>query len=238
MNKHENKGCQECDLNENNVDEIIEENELPSEYAHHLEKIPRNVDVKEKFEKHYRELLGEDYEKFMSYSLSYIRKCIRVNTLKTNVEDIKKRLSDRWILEPIPWCKEGFWIEFKEGKRFDIGNLIEHQLGYMYIQESASMIPPVVLAPKPGELVLDMCAAPGSKTTQIAMYMQNKGILLANDVSGSRLKALGMNLQRCGVHNALITMMLESRLQKIGKKILILDLIKYLLMLLAQGQEP
>ncbi len=218
MKKHEDETCQECKLNENNVDEIIEENELPPEYEHHLEKIPRNVDVKEKFEKHYRELLGEDYEKFMNYSLSYIRKCIRVNTLKIDVKDIKKRLSDRWNLEQIPWCKEGFWIEFKDGKRFDIGNLIEHQLGYIYVQESASMIPPVVLAPKSGELVLDMCAAPGSKTTQMAMYMENKGILLANDVAGARLKALGMNLQRCGVHNAIITMMMESRLQRIGKE--------------------
>src|SRR3989338_11706478 len=131
---------------------------------HTLEKIPRNVDVKKRFEDHYRALLGKDYERFMNYSLSYIRKCIRINTLKTTVEDIERRLEERWILEPIPWCREGFWIKYREGKRFDIGNLIEHHLGYVYVQESASMIPPVVLSPKPGEIVLDMCAAPGSKT--------------------------------------------------------------------------
>jgi tRNA (cytosine49-C5)-methyltransferase len=204
------------------IDEVVEEangfdrttaDDVPT--AHRLEKIPRNVDVKKKFEDHYRELLGEDYDKFMNYSLSYIRKCIRVNTLKANVEDIKKRLEERWQLEPIPWCTEGFWITFKDGKRFDLGNLIEHHLGYVYVQEAASMIPPVVLDPQPGETVLDLCAAPGSKTTQIAMYMKNSGILVANDVSGSRLKALGMNMQRCGVNNSVITLMQENRFQRV-----------------------
>jgi len=190
---------------------VVDENN-----SHHLEKIPRNVDVKKKFEDHYRELLGDDYEKFMNYSLSYIRKCIRVNTLKANVVDIKKRLEERWSLESIPWCPEGFWITYKDGKRFDIGNLIEHHLGYVYVQEAASMIPPIVLKPEPGEMVLDICAAPGSKTTQIAMYMQNSGILVANDISGSRLRALGMNMQRCGVRNVVLTMMQEHRFKRIA----------------------
>ncbi len=185
---------------------------------HKLERIQRNVDIKKRFEEHYQLLLGKDYDTFMNYSLSYIRKCIRVNTLKSTVEDVRARLESRWNLEPIPWCPEGFWIEFKNGKRFDLGNLIEHHLGYVYIQESASMIPPVVLDPQPGEVVLDMCAAPGSKTSQIAMYMQNKGILIANDVSGARLKALGMNLQRCGIRNTVMTMMQEYRFAKLAQE--------------------
>ncbi len=185
--------------------------------AHRLERIPRNVDVKKRFEDHYRLLLGDDYEKFMNYSLSYIRKCIRVNTLKANVDEIKKRLENRWILEEIPWCRDGFWITFKDGKRFDLGNLIEHHLGYVYVQEAASMIPPVILDPKPGESVLDMCAAPGSKTTQIAMYMKNTGILVANDIQGSRLKALGMNMQRCGVNNSVITMIQDNKFRRVAE---------------------
>ncbi len=206
--------CDACELVSTLDTETF--NYLPeNEPLHVLEKIPRNVDVKKRFEDHYRELLGEDYDKFMNYSLSYIRKCIRVNTLKSTVDDIKKRLEEKWILEQIPWCNEGFWIKYRDGKRFDLGNLIEHHLGYVYIQESASMIPPIVLDPAPGELVLDMCAAPGSKTSQIAMYMENKGLLIANDVSGMRLKALGMNLQRCGVRNAVLTMMQEYRFKRI-----------------------
>jgi NOL1/NOP2/sun family putative RNA methylase len=204
------------DVNGDVIESIESSPDTPT--AHRLEKIPRNVDVKKKFEDHYRELLGENYNKFMNYSLSYIRKCIRVNTLKASVEDIKNRLEDRWQLEPIPWCKEGFWITYKDGKRFDLGNLIEHHLGYIYVQEAASMIPPRVLDPQPGETVLDMCAAPGSKTTQIAMYMKDKGILVANDIAGSRLKALGMNMQRCGVSNAVLTMMQEHRFLRLANQ--------------------
>ncbi|MCK5629002.1 MAG: NOL1/NOP2/sun family putative RNA methylase, partial [Nanoarchaeota archaeon] len=112
-----------------------------------------------------------------------------------------------WKLTQIPWCKEGFWIEHHKKERRDIGNLVEHSLGYFYVQEAASMIPPVVLNPKPEEIVLDMCASPGSKASQIAQYMQNKGLLVANDYKGIRLAPLGINLQRMGITNFIITLM-------------------------------
>jgi len=147
-----------------------------------------------------------DWEEFKKYSLSYLRKSIRVNTLKASVRKVKEVLSD-WRLEQVPWCKEGFFIEHKIEERFDIGNTKAHFLGYVFVQEAASMIPPVVLDAKPGEFILDMCAAPGAKTTQIAAMMQNKGLLIANDVSYERIKLLGMNLQRCGVSNHIITIM-------------------------------
>lgn len=210
----EDKLCEECG-SELNIDEFLENKTVGEKNVHELEKIPRSIDIKKKFEEHYRELLKDDYDKFMNYSLSYIRKCIRVNTLKMTIEDIKKRLEDKWILEQIPWCKEGFWIKYKDGKRFDLGNLIEHHLGYIYVQEAASMIPPIILNPEPGEFVLDMCAAPGSKTSQMAMYMENKGLIIANDVSGMRIKALGMNLQRCGVRNTIITLMHDNKFKKL-----------------------
>lgn len=169
-----------------------------------LTSIPQEVEIKPAFAERYKALLGDRYDEFMKYSLSYARKCIRVNTLKSSPEDIKKRLGDKWHLEPVSWCKESFFITFKEGKRFDIGNLEEHQLGYLYIQDAASMLPPVVLNPRPEEFVLDLCAAPGSKTTQMAAMMENTGMLIANDVDVGRVKPLGLNLQRCGVANALI----------------------------------
>ncbi|MBW3019655.1 RsmB/NOP family class I SAM-dependent RNA methyltransferase, partial [Candidatus Woesearchaeota archaeon] len=100
--------------------------------------------------------------------------------------------------------------DHKEG-RLDLGNTYEHALGYYYVQEAASMIPPIVLDPQPGETILDMCAAPGSKSSQIAQYMNNEGLLIANDVKGDRLSALGMNLQRMGVHNQIITLMPGQR---------------------------
>nr|MCK4929818.1 NOL1/NOP2/sun family putative RNA methylase [Nanoarchaeota archaeon] len=173
------------------------------------------IEFKEKFIKRYSNLT--DFKEFKKYSLLYIRKSIRVNTLKISINELKKRLQKKWNLEQIPWCKQGFWIDYKlegEKKRYDIGNVLEHQLGYIYVQEAASMIPPVVLEPKPGELVLDMCSAPGSKASQIAALMQNKGLLISNDVKGDRLKPLGINLQRTGVSNALITQMPGHKFKK------------------------
>lgn len=171
-----------------------------------MERMPiaDQIVFKEKFIERYSALT--DWEVFKQYSLSWLRKSIRVNTLKTTVADIQRRLTkdNAWQLEPVPWCSEGFFIT---GARRDVGNLMEHALGYIYVQEAASMIPPLALDPQPGELVLDMAAAPGSKTTQIAMQMQNQGLLIANDVEASRLAALGINLQRCGVSNAVITKM-------------------------------
>lgn len=174
-----------------------------------LKPIPgaEKLKVKTEFEKRYKELLGKRYSSFMKYSLSFLRRSIRVNTVKMSVNALKKRLQKDWKLKQIPWCKQGFWIEHIRGERRDIGNTIEHSLGYFYVQEAASMIPPIVLNPKPGETVLDMCAAPGSKATQIAAMMKNKGVLVANDISGIRLRPLAMNLQRVGVTNTIVTLM-------------------------------
>src|SRR3990167_9855374 len=168
------------------------------------------MEFKEKFVKKYASLT--DIDSFLEFSLKNIRKSIRVNTLKISVNELKKRLKD-YKLTQIPWCKEGFFVE---GPRTDLGNLKEHQLGYFYIQEAASMIPPIVLDPKPGEIILDIAASPGSKTTQIAQYMENKGILIANDYTYERMKPLSINLQRCGVTNSIITLMEGQWFKKSG----------------------
>jgi len=167
------------------------------------------IDIKPAFRERYESLT--DWKEFKEISLSYLRRSIRVNTLKITVDDLLKRMGD-WNLNPVPWCSEGFWVEHSGGRR-DIGNRIEHSLGYFYVQEAASMIPPVVLGPKLGETVLDMCAAPGSKATQIGQYMKNTGTLVANDYTGDRIRSLGINLQRCGLTNHCITMMKGHRFQ-------------------------
>ena len=155
-----------------------------------------HITWKDKFVERYSKLT--DFEIFKEYSMKPLRKSIRVNTLKISIPDLKKRIP--YPLTPIPWCKEGFFIEGR-----GIGNLVEHTLGYFYMQEAASMIPPLVLEPKENEIVLDMAAAPGSKTTQIAAMMKNTGVLIANDVEVPRLKALSINLQRCGILNTVMT---------------------------------
>jgi len=87
----------------------------------------------------------------------------------------------------------------------ELGRSLEHVLGYYYVQELASMLPVFALAPKPGEIVVDLAAAPGSKTTQIAAAMENTGTVLANEISLGRIKILASNLERCGVSNTIIT---------------------------------
>ncbi len=87
----------------------------------------------------------------------------------------------------------------------ELGRAEEHLLGYYYIQELASMLPILALNPKENESFFDMCAAPGSKTTQAAAKMKNTGTIIANEVSMGRLKILASNLERCGCTNTIIT---------------------------------
>jgi len=173
-----------------------------------LNQIPDTEDIefKEPFIERYEKLTN--FAEFKRYSLSFLRRSIRVNTIKISVEELKKRLQAKWNLDPVPWCKEGFYIEHVKKERRDIGNLVEHSLGYFYTQEAASMIPPLVLDPKETDIVLDIAASPGSKTTQIASMMNNKGILVANDFTTLRMKPLSLNVQRCGITNCIITLMM------------------------------
>lgn len=129
---------------------------------------------------------------------------IRLNTLKVNAQELLIQLKARgWVVEPMQWYEHGYWVK----EPSEVGNTIEHKLGYVYAQEASSMLPPLVLNPELDSTVLDLCAAPGSKTTQLAQLMQNSGAIVANDVNSKRIKALCSNLQRCGVMNTLVTQM-------------------------------
>lgn len=163
--------------------------------------------LKPGFVEKYKSLLGYDYNIFLATVSQWMRKSIRVNTLKASVEQVVNSMTKEWILEPIPWCKQGFFIKHKTNERFDVGNTFEHQLGYIYVQEAASMIPALVLdlEQNSNQIIIDCCAAPGSKTTQIAALMKNNGLIIANDSDVKRLKALTTNIQRSGVANTIIT---------------------------------
>ncbi|MBS3065729.1 NOL1/NOP2/sun family putative RNA methylase [Candidatus Pacearchaeota archaeon] len=87
----------------------------------------------------------------------------------------------------------------------ELGNSIEHLLGYYYVQEISSMLSVLALNPQPGEFILDLMASPGSKTSQIAARMENKGTLIANDLKLDRVKILSATLERNGVSNTIIT---------------------------------
>ena len=157
----------------------------------------------------YKKIFGEDFEKVFQQKDFFWQ--VRANTLKATVENIEKRFKEKnYQIERIPWMKEGFWIKAEE----NLSKTIEHILGYFFIQNSSSMIPPMILDPKPGEIVLDLCASPGGKTTQMAAAMQNTGLVIANDITYKRLKALRGNLQRCGVLNSAVTKMFGENFWK------------------------
>ncbi|GKV92604.1 16S rRNA (cytosine(1407)-C(5))-methyltransferase RsmF [Pectobacterium aroidearum] len=137
-----------------------------------------------------------------------LRRSIRVNTLKISVEAFLRLVQPYgWQLEPIPWCQEGFWLLNAEEENMRLGNTLEHLSGLFYIQEASSMLPVSALFHRNEalETVLDVAAAPGSKTTQIAARLDNKGAIVANEYSASRVKVLHANISRCGVSNTAMT---------------------------------
>ena len=151
-------------------------------------------------------LLGKDFKEYEEILKKPPVRSIRVNTLKISPEKLKKRLEKKgWKIKQ-PWedYPEVMIIE-SDLLPGELGRALEHLLGYYYVQELASMLPIIALKPKPDETILDLCAAPGSKTTQIAAEMKNIGLIIVNEIHLGRIKILASNLERCGVTNTIIT---------------------------------
>ena len=129
---------------------------------------------------------------------------LRVNTLKYNIRDLMRYFKEINIkFERVPWFSDALII--KNAKEKEIQKLDIYEKGYIYLQSLSSMVPPLVLAPKAGEKVLDMTAAPGSKTTELAAIMQNKGQIIANEVDKIRFERLkyNINIQGAKIVNAI-----------------------------------
>ncbi|MGQ4834543.1 MAG: NOL1/NOP2/sun family putative RNA methylase [Candidatus Asgardarchaeia archaeon] len=181
-------------------DEIIKK--IAKKYRYHQYMIRRYFDLFS---------TKEEVLDFLNANEKGVPKAIRINTLKIDEENIIKRLEKRKIkLEKINWTKYGYYVV--ESENVPIGATPEYLLGYYFIQTAASMIPPEVLNPNKDDLVIDMCAAPGAKTTQIAQLMGNKGKIIAIDSSSERIKALIANIQRLGVKNVVTFVMDSSKL--------------------------
>jgi len=138
---------------------------------------------------------------------------VRANTIKMAAKDLENLLAEIGTVERMDY-QEGFWVKTET----NLSKTAEHLLGYFFLQNASSMLPPLALEPKLGEKILDMCASPGAKTTQMAAMMDNKGVIIANDVTYKRLKALRGNLQRCGVSNTIVTKMRGENFSNSGLK--------------------
>lgn len=180
----------------------------------------------EKFLERMQNMLGEEYPAFLE-SLSGKRyRALRLNPLKTRIQEAKEKLP--FALSPVPWTKNGFYYEEEEQP----GKHPYHEAGLYYIQEPSAMAPvpclmeerasasaiperqeePVSAAtipeqqekPATPERVLDLCAAPGGKSTQIAEYMRGCGMLITNEIHPQRAKILSENIERMGISNAIV----------------------------------
>lgn len=144
-------------------------------------------------------LLQEEAPRFLATYEQEKESGLRYNPLKID-RDAFLRLAP-FSLSPVPFCPAGFYYDAAAQP----GKHPYHAAGLYYIQEPSAMFVAEVLEPQPGEKVLDLCAAPGGKTTQMAAMMKNEGFLLANEIHPKRVKALSENIERFGITNALVT---------------------------------
>jgi NOL1/NOP2/sun family putative RNA methylase len=127
---------------------------------------------------------------------------VRVNEIKTTPDRVRRAFAERGVeFSPVGW-HDGL---FRLGPDESPGNSWPFVHGWVYGQEEVSAVPALALDPAPGERILDCCAAPGSKTTQLAARMDDRGLLVGNDNNLGRLSALRSNAERCGVSNIVVT---------------------------------
>ena len=162
---------------------------------------------KPEFVERIEKLLGkEDSLRFFEICETESPDSIRCSTLKINPNALIEKLEKKgWRIEqPFSEFPEVMVVKSKLYPG-ELGKTKEHLLGYYYVQEISSMLPMLALKPQPNELLLDLCASPGSKTTQAAAMMQNSGTIIANDNEMNRIAILAANLEKCGVMNTIIT---------------------------------
>jgi NOL1/NOP2/sun family putative RNA methylase len=151
----------------------------------------------------YLTLWGEEETlQFIEACEKPIRTAIRLNPLKSDPDVTLKILETKGVtLEKIPWLQHSYYADFDA---FSPGALLEHMLGYYYIQGVPSMTTVEALNPEPGDTVMDLAAAPGGKTTHIAQLMNNSGLVIAVEQDRLRIDSLRSNILRCGVTNSVV----------------------------------
>jgi len=147
-----------------------------------------------------QDLLGNEFQAFLDCFKEPRIYGLRVNTNKISVAEFL--LIAPWPLEPIPWIANGFYYD---GETVTPSKHPYYYAGLYYLQEPSAMTPASRLPVTPGDRVLDLCAAPGGKATELGAKLANDGLLVANDISNSRAKALLKNIEVMGIGNVLIT---------------------------------
>lgn len=143
-------------------------------------------------------LLDEEFPSFLVALSQPPLSGLRVNTLKLTVEQFLTLCP--WDLQPVPWCDAGFVLP----PNHIASTYPLYDAGLYYMQEPSTMAVATLLAPQPGERVLDLCASPGGKATHIAALMAGQGVLVANEIERSRADILTRNLERWGARHAVI----------------------------------
>lgn len=160
----------------------------------------------EQFLERMKEMLGEEYPAFAESLEREPYRALRVNLRKGTTDAFLKRWP--FPLCPVPWTENGFYYTEAEQP----GKHPFHEAGVYYIQEPSAMAPVTFLEVKPGDRVLDLCAAPGGKTTQIADYLKGEGLLVSNEIHPARARILSENVERLGITNAIVTNETPKRL--------------------------
>jgi NOL1/NOP2/sun family putative RNA methylase len=146
--------------------------------------------------------LFPDWESLVQRMERPIPDYIRINKLRADVDETIKALEKRGFrFKRVPFCDYAF--QATEAP-FSLSSTPEYLLGEYFIHDASSLLPPLALAPKSGEIVLDMCAAPGGKSTHLAEIMQNKGTIFALDINRDKIRALRSHVNRLGIENMMI----------------------------------
>jgi NOL1/NOP2/sun family putative RNA methylase len=171
-----------------------------------IKNLEESMELPQAFKEKMKELMGPEYEAFLqTYDREEI-KGIRTNTLKISPDDLKKILP--FESQRVDWCQSGFYIDasVRPGKN------PYYYAGLYYVQEPTAMAAVEALEVEPGDWVLDLCAAPGGKSTQIGAKLNGQGLLLSNELVNSRAGVLSTNIERMGIGNVLVTNEFPERL--------------------------
>ncbi|MGL5437319.1 MAG: RsmF rRNA methyltransferase first C-terminal domain-containing protein [Lachnospiraceae bacterium] len=162
------------------------------------------------FMKRMQTLLGDEFEAFInSYDNPRVQG-LRFNPLKGSPDMMASAYQKRFGLRPVSWCGEGYYYD--AGAR--PGRHPLHEAGAYYIQEPSAMAVAALVDPQPGEVILDLCAAPGGKTSQIGGRLNGQGLLVSNEIHPARARILSQNIERMGIPNAVVTNESPERLKQ------------------------